>query len=261
MAVKPNQSAIRVLGVLEAIAAHQPVGVSELSRILKTDKSAVQRAIMTLSGSGWIHVAPGPSTRWELTPHIFAVAHMSHNRADWRQRAHGVLEDLRDDTGESAILTVPEVRHFVVVDVAESRQPVRTTTTIGTIVPPGESATGRAVLPYCSRERQIQMLGGVPSRELQEIYRQTLDNGYAVSADIYLPGCTNIAAPVFEAGGNPVGAVVITGPSERLNPKQCARIGRQLADTAHSLSRGQPRLPMAGNAERPTRVATISEAR
>ncbi len=75
MTVKRSRSATRVLSVLEAIAHHQPVGVSELARVLEDDKSAVQRAIMTLADSGWIEATPSTPRRWHLTAHILTVAH------------------------------------------------------------------------------------------------------------------------------------------------------------------------------------------
>ena len=43
MAVKGSSTAARVLVVFEAVAAHQPVGVAALSRMLGIDKSAVQQ--------------------------------------------------------------------------------------------------------------------------------------------------------------------------------------------------------------------------
>ena len=47
MAVKASQSATRVLAALEAVAAHQPVGISALAKLLQDDRSAVQRAVAT----------------------------------------------------------------------------------------------------------------------------------------------------------------------------------------------------------------------
>ena len=72
MPVKRSQSASRVLAVLEGIARHQPIGVSDLARLLDADKSAVQRAIMTLADEGWIHSASGSPSKWQLTAHILA---------------------------------------------------------------------------------------------------------------------------------------------------------------------------------------------
>jgi DNA-binding IclR family transcriptional regulator len=244
MPVKSNQSAARVLAVLEAIARHQPVGVSAVARHLKEDKSAVQRALLTLAQSGWIGVVPGSAAQWELTAHIFSIAHMSYSRSEWRHRARMALEALREESGESAILVIPDARHFVVVDVVESRQTLRTTTTIGTIVPVRESASGRAMLAFMSKERQIDMLGTAPPRVLVEQLRAVRKCGYAVSIGVVFAGAANIAAPIFEANGSPVGAVAITGPAGRLSEKQCAKIGKLLVKSALALSRGRPSDPM-----------------
>ena len=168
MAVKRSQSASRVLAVLEGIARHQPVGVSELSRLLGADKSAVQRAIMTLADDGWIRAAPGTPTRWQLTAHILAVAHMGRSINDLRQRTRSTLEALRDESGETVLLTVPDLRNFVVIEALESRQLLRTVPHIGLIVPVHGSATSRAVLPYMSSEQQKEMLGASPDLALRE---------------------------------------------------------------------------------------------
>ncbi len=91
MAVRPNQSAVRVLEVLEKIARHQPIGITELAKLLNEDKSAVQRALVTLAHTGWICAAPNKPTRWELTAHIHAVAHVAHSTHDLRHRGARVI--------------------------------------------------------------------------------------------------------------------------------------------------------------------------
>jgi IclR family acetate operon transcriptional repressor len=67
MAVKGSSTGARVLEVFEAVAEHQPVGVAALSRMLDIDKSAVQRALVTLADQGWIQADDDPTTRWETT--------------------------------------------------------------------------------------------------------------------------------------------------------------------------------------------------
>ena len=84
----------------------------------------------------------------------------------------------------------------------------------------------------------------------------TCRRGYAVSADLFIVGATNIAAPIFEADGRPVAAVVITGPTKRLNAKLCAKIGKLVVETARSLSHGQPAAHPAGSAYATSDAAT-----
>lgn len=246
-----------MLTVLEAIAQHQPVGVSALARLLDANKSAVQRSIMTLADEGWIAVATGPTTRWELTAHIFAVAHMTHSKNDLRRRAHAELEGLRDKTGETAILTVPDAHHFVVVDVHESRQVLRTTSSIGTIAPAPDSATALAVLPFMDDKRRLQILGTEPDSELLDKFRISTEHGYSVSSGGQFEGVTNLAAAIFETDGRPVGAVVITGPTARLTAEHYPRIGALVSEAARNLSRG-PRNSLANGQSNRTHIGDLA---
>jgi DNA-binding IclR family transcriptional regulator len=240
VSVKRSRSASRVLAVLERIARHQPVGVSALARLLGADKSAVQRAIMTLADEGWIRAAPGTPTRWQLTAHILAIAHIGQGSNDLRQRARSVLEALRDECGETVLLTVPDIHRFVVIDAVESRQLLRTVPHIGLTVPVRGSATSRAILPYMSRAQQIELLGGPPEASLLADFAATLEHGYSVNDGDVVEGSTNIAAPILELDGYPVGAVVVSAPSERLSSNHHARIGAIVLQAARGLSHSVP---------------------
>lgn len=237
MAVKRSQSAIRVLAVLESIARQQPIGVSALARSLGADKSAVQRAIMTLADQGWVCMASNAPSKWQLTGHLLAVAHAGQMSNGLRQRSRAALELLRDESGETVILVVPDIRRFVVIDIFESRQLLRTAPTIGMSVPARRSATGRAILPHMSRERQIELLGEPPDETLLAEFAATLKLGFAVSDGDVVAGSTNVAAPILDVDGQPAGAVVVSGPGERLGVRRQRSVGAMVLHTARSLSR------------------------
>ena len=242
MAVKWNQSAARVLTVLEKIAQYQPVGISELARMLDTDKSAVQRSLATLAREEWIRAAPGKPTRWEITARIHATAHAALGSHDLRHRARAALQELRDKTGESVLLNVPERGRFIVLDVLESRHYLRIVPEVGMVVGTTGSATARAILPYMRRERQIEFLGGEPNAAQLEEFATTVARGYAISVGEVVAGSTNLAAPIFEVDSQPVGAVLVSAPSDRMVPGDYRRIGLMVSETAHKLSRGSARL-------------------
>jgi IclR family acetate operon transcriptional repressor len=243
MTVKQSKSGARVLSVLEEIAAAQPVGVSELSRRLQADKSAVQRAIMTLAGEGWIWPTPDRPVRWQLTGHIQAVAHMALSRSGLRQRSRPAMEALRDATGETVSLTAPDVGRFVVIDVVESRQLVRAAPNVGMVVLIESSATGRVVLAHLPREEQIRLLGREPDAGLEQEFELARRQGYFASEDPQAGGSVNVAAPIFEANGRPVGSVLVSIPAERLAPEDYARVGALVAKTARELSLARPPAP------------------
>lgn len=245
MAVKRSQSASRVLSVLELVAAHQPVGVSALAKLLGDDRSAVQRAVMTLADDGWIRLAPEAPARWELSARLFTLAHLPDSARDLSQRARPVLEALRDETGETAFLAIPDVDHFVLIEVAESPHALRMVSRVGQLILPKDSATGRAYLPYADAARQAQMLGRPPgAKELAE-YAATRARGYGLSAGDIAPGATNVAAAIFDGRGEPIAALVVSGPAERLSPERHAQVGAQVARSAAALSRSRSRLQAA----------------
>lgn len=250
VSVKRSKSASRVLAVLEAIARAQPVGVSDLARALDADKSAVQRAIMTLADEGWIHAAQGAPKRWQLTGHIHAVAHMAHSSNDLRHRARGVLEALRDESGESIFLTTPDVGRFVVIDVLESRQMVRTSPHVGMIVMGGDSATGRVLLPHMSPERQAEFLSEPPDEALLRDFAAAQAQGYFVSEYDLVGGSINIAAALLEVDGSPLGAIVLSAPKQRVTREHHVRLGEMVARAARSLSRGPALFNRTANASK-----------
>jgi IclR family acetate operon transcriptional repressor len=242
MAVKRSQSASRVLAALELIAAHQPIGVSALARLLGEDKSAVQRAVMTLFDAGWIRAAPEPPTRWELTAHMFTLANLPHSANDLRLRARRMLEALRDEIGETVFLAVPDIGRFVVIEVAESLHTLRAALRVGEIIPVRGSATARALLPYLTPERLATTLGGeAPDPADLAEFAATRARGYGLSVGGVMQGSTIVAASIFDTDGQPIAAIGITGPSDRITPDRHDKVGALASECARNLSRGAPR--------------------
>jgi IclR family transcriptional regulator, acetate operon repressor len=253
MPVKPSQSAARVLAALGKIAEHQPVGVSGLARLLDANIAATQRAIATLAVEGWIRVAIGKPTRWELTAYIHIVAQHAQGTHDLRRRARAPLEDLWKNTGESVLLNVPDGGKFIVIDVYESPHYVRSAPPIGLVIPAKASATAWAILPYMSPTDRLQYLGAAPSPTLLKEYSRTIKRGFAVSRGDVFAGSTNIAAPIFETDGRPIGAVLVSIPNERAGTKEEERLGHLVLATARRLSRSAP-------PKGPSSTAKVTEA-
>lgn len=251
MGIKRSQSASRVLATVELIAAHQPIGVSALARLLGEDKSGVQRAVMTLADAGWIRAAPEPPVRWELSAHIFTIAHMPHSANDLRQRARRTLEALRDETAETVFLAIPDIGRFVVIEVAESPHTLRAALRVSEIISIRSTATARAVLPYLAPERLKAVLGGevLEPADVAE-FDATRTRGFGLSADGVMQGSTIVAAPIFDSDGQPIASIGVAGPSERITPDRHAGVGALALAAARSLSRGVPRPPVSAAADR-----------
>jgi IclR family acetate operon transcriptional repressor len=240
MTVKRVRSAERVLFALEVLAEHQPIGVGALARLLEDDKSAVQRALVTLHAAGWIRPAGGDQTRWELTTRALVVAHHAQRRLGLRQRARAALDALRDETGESIILAVPDNDRIVIVDVVESRQLVRTAPHVGMVIPAATSATGQAILAAMHDDEHRAFLGGDPSAAVSATMRDELalvrQRGWSLNADDVARGATSVGAAILGTDGRPLGGIAVSGLSERMPIDVQEKYGRRVAEVAAAIS-------------------------
>ncbi|MFE2869008.1 MULTISPECIES: IclR family transcriptional regulator [unclassified Embleya] len=243
MAVKPLQSLARALEVLDVIAEHEPVGVAELARITGVDKSALQRILVTLHAGGWLRPTTEPSTRWKLTTRPLVLAAQARRRDDLLTRARPVLADLREATGETVILAVPDAGRIVAVDVAESRQLVRTVPRIGLVFPAATSAAGLAMCAATPPDEWD--LSGIDPHD--EVFRRELtgtrDRGWSLSLGAVDAGVASVGAAVLDATGRPIAALIVSAPSGRLDEAGCTRVGKLVARAATGLGdrAGPPR--------------------
>jgi IclR family acetate operon transcriptional repressor len=229
------RSAERVLATLEALAEHQPIGVGALARVLDEDKSAVQRALVTLAAAGWIRPEGGDQTRWELTTRPLVVAHHAQRRLGLRQRARPTLEALRDETEESIILAVPDVDRIVIVDVVESRQLVRTAPHVGMVIPATTSAAGQAILAAWEPDQRESFLGEMPPDVTAELERIRA-RGWSLNANDVARGATSVGAPIVDGDGQPLGGIAVSAISARMPREVQVRLGARVAEVAAVLS-------------------------
>jgi len=225
-----------MLKVFERTAALQPIGVSALARDLGADKSAIQRDLMTLADAGWIRPAGASSGQWELTPHILTLARPAQGIDMLRQRARPALERLRAETGETAYLTVPDGSQFVVIDAVESRQMLRMVASIGLVVRVHGTATARAILPYLSESEQERLLGEPVTAAMRAEFAASLARGYAINDGDIEPSAVALASAILGPDEFPVGALVLTGPTDRLDAARRKELGELLIVEARQLS-------------------------
>jgi IclR family acetate operon transcriptional repressor len=237
--VKPVRSAERVLATLEALAEHQPMGVGALARALGDDKSAVQRALVTLAHAGWIRPASGDQARWELTARALVVAEHAQRRSGLRQQVHGSLVALAEETGESVILAVPDAGRVVIVDVVESRQLVRTVPHVGMVIPPTTSAAGQAILAAMDNGALAGFLGSAAAASIGPALAEVAARGWSLNeGDGAEQGATSVGAAIVDSDKSVLGGIAISAVSDRMPKPVQKRLGARVAAVAASLSIG-----------------------
>ncbi len=230
--VKENQSVRNACALLEAIAADQPIGVSELARRTGIDKSAAHRLAVTLRRAGWLHqTAEG---RWHIAPAL----------ADRLRRAgvdslvdamRPTLHQLRDDTGETAMLVTIERDRLVVLDVADSIHALRISAPIGSELPIRHSSALRAIASHADgaeRERLQRIDPDLDDATVAETRRR----GWAINDREIIAEARVVGAAVLGPDRRPLAALIVCAPASRIDADGMHAIGRRVGRVARQAS-------------------------
>jgi IclR family acetate operon transcriptional repressor len=219
------QSVATALTVFEAVALHQPIGVSDLARTLRLSKSTVQRCLVTLQQTGWLRPESAQSARWVITAKSFTLGRNAGDTADLVSSARPVMETLREQTGESIHLVIADGSNAVLLERLESPRAVRVFVRLGESGPLHLTATGKAILAFSRPEIRdgylSRALAGLTPHSITDPaeLRRELDRiracGYAISLNERSEGASAVAAAVLNGPAPVAAAISISGPTVR----------------------------------------------
>jgi len=131
---------------------------------------------------------------------------------------------------------------------------------VGLQLPLHASSLGKAILAFSP----VQVVEDLLAEPLTRLTKQTLeepalrrqlatirDEGVATERDEAVLGESSAAAPIFDHGGNAVGAIGVVDATERVFPRGLARgLATAVGEAARGVSRelGAPRWPYAAEA-------------
>jgi len=226
--VKEIQSVRNACSVIEAIAGHQPVGVSELARLTGIDKSAVHRLAVTLDHAGWLDQAA--DGRWRVSADL---VHLSRHAATDTLVAgmHRRLEQLRDDTGETVMLVAIEQAKLVVLDVVDSRHNLRITAPVGSELPLLHSSASRAIAAHLPADELAALRRAHPRFDDDQTLAAVRRRGWATNDREIVDEARVVGAPVLTPDGYPLAAVIICAPSSRVSLTRINEMGQLASKT------------------------------
>ena len=142
------QSVSRALDILEAFTVAQgELGVTELSRKLKLHKNNVFRLLATLETRGYVE-QDRDSGNYRLGMRTFEVGSVFVNHLGFGKQARPVLEQVAEESGETAYLAVLDGPWVVSIDMVETTHAVRVVPHVGRRLPAHATALGKAQLAF-----------------------------------------------------------------------------------------------------------------
>lgn len=231
-AAATKQPPLLVLGkiteILDAFSLSCPsLTLSEIQQATKMPTSTVQRLVSNMVAQGLLD-REGDQIRIGVRMSYWAATAIKD--LDVLSILKPVLQQIRDETTETACFFKVEQNFRVCVAIAETRHALRRDMYVGKVIPLHVGSASRILLAW-NPELADSVLasplepltdGTVTSaEELRKLITQAKADGYAITAGEREGSASGLSAPVFDSAGDILGALTISGPTIRMPREQC----------------------------------------
>ncbi|MBI5444749.1 MAG: IclR family transcriptional regulator [Deltaproteobacteria bacterium] len=230
----------RAFAVLRLLAeVRGPLGISEIARSLGASKGSIHGILLALREEGAVEEMPGK--KFHLGPLVGKLAQSRSNEVDLPEIAEAFLRNLSRETGQTAVLGIPDRSRLRIEAVIEGAQDFRVGAAPGMTVPLLAGATGKVLIAWggvpVPADLPQATLGSVATREeLERELEEVRKLGVAFDRGEYLQGVAAVASPVRDASGKLAGVLYALGFVDRLPEPQLQELGRKVRQAALSLS-------------------------
>ena len=245
----------KALQIMESLAsADREVGITQISRNVKINKSTVQRVVNTLYKYGYLQQSPH-NKGYKLGFKFLEFSNLILQRIDLRLVARPFLEELRDRAAETVHLMTLDRGMGIYLDAVESRQGSRVVSNIGSRDDLHASAVGKALLAFLSDREVDEFIRhqGLKAKTCRTItdpktFRRQLRLvrrlGYAIDDEEVEIGTRCVGVPIFDHTGHVTASISIAAPAHRLTRDKIRSFVPLLLKTStrisQSLGRGTP---------------------
>ena len=242
-----GRSARRVLAIFELMQEREePVTVAEVVRALRIPKSTAYELVRTLTAAGYLE--RHETAAYFLGRKLFELGMAYRSHVDLLKEGGKIVEELRDETGETVQLSVLENNVMLVLVKEESSKPIRIISRVGSRVPVNWAAAGRLLVSDLSAPELRVLLQRIvkpsptgraptdPDELVRQIKRfRAQGYGFELGEANEHAGC--VAAPVTDVSGKCVAAISVVAPEQRLHRHHREALIAAVQRAANKLSR------------------------
>jgi DNA-binding IclR family transcriptional regulator len=213
------------------------LALTKLAADLRLNKSSIHRTLAALRHRGFVE--QDQNGNYRLGPSLLAIADSHLRDESLRSLIHNALAALCARAGETCHLGVLTGEQVVYIDKVEPQRAIRIWSEIGWRNPALTTALGRAILSqkYVDFESfAAAFTGTLPLRPphsrvtLRQVWQELLEarrRGFSREEQENEPGVTCIGVAILR-GTQPVAAISITAPVERMDGRRQAALSRML---------------------------------
>ncbi|RYE09752.1 MAG: IclR family transcriptional regulator [Hyphomicrobiales bacterium] len=241
----PVKSADRLMQLLEYLSESGASSFASIMRALGLPGSSAHQLLQTAVSRRFIDHAEG-SKLYRLGPRLWEVAQGYKPELGLVELAQPLMDGLTESTRETVQLAQLDGLYNVYLAIAESPQPMKLVSRVGSGLPAHATGVGKVLLAFLEPAELDRRLAGATLERFtastitdKSVLRSELDmiraRGYAQDIEEYVIGCRCIAMPIRAPGGQVEAAMSISIPTPRYNPDLAARIHVELRQAIEQL--------------------------
>ncbi|HSD37584.1 MAG TPA: IclR family transcriptional regulator [Rhodocyclaceae bacterium] len=237
----------RAFSVLEYLA-ERPDGspISTLATDLQLPLSASHRLLAELQRCGYVR-QDAHSGLYVLTVKLVSMGLSFLSKSGIVDVSQPLLDQLAAASGELVRLAVVDGEELIFVARAQgAKSGLRYDADMGMSVPLSCSSAGHAWLSSFRDDDAMALVAkaGIASaaehgpkaptsiKAVMTLVRAARQRGFSMINEMFAPGMSAMAAPVFGADGSAIGVITVAGPNVRLTPQRMESLGPVLLDIA-----------------------------
>lgn len=231
--------------ILELLAQHGELSVSETARLMDTNRAGSHRFIATLKDLGYVE--KNQNNKYQPTLKIMRLATKVANRFEIRRTARPYMHKLSMMYKETINLGILKNNEIVHIDKIDSLEVLRMDSALGDKAPAYCTGLGKSTLAFLPQHElehyieNIELKQFAPNtitdkEELKTELSQIREKGYAIDDEEMAIGLRCVASPIFDHNSYPVYSMSVSGPSLRLSHRGLEKIKESLIQVCADLS-------------------------
>jgi IclR family acetate operon transcriptional repressor len=263
----------RSIHVLELLSRRGPLGVRAVAQQLNVPLGSAHRILLDLAEEAIVERTP--TGEWELSYRLLAITGLQLERIQIPQLAHPVTEQLAEATGETVHLSAPSGTESVCIAKVQTNVQMQINTRVGSRGPMYCTGSGKALLAFMTPAEQDRIIAAITLKAVTQrtitdpdALRRDLDlsrrRGYSLDHEEAVPGIHCVGVPILNHAGRPVGAISVSGTSQKAAGPHLDALVRMLKDAGNYVSRRlgySGELPSATPQARPARAGAAAGAK
>lgn len=240
----------QILDIL--IAANRPLTSAEIAERCGFEPSTTHRLVQNLAARGFV-VRSENTKRYLASPRVLFPLPLYHPWNVIRRDAMPALTALRDHLGSTIGLVLFMFGERVLVDLAPGKDPLSPDYKPWLSSPLHASGSGKVLLMSMGSEERRRILGTGPLERftdetvqsleaLDAELAESLERGYVLACDDYIPGFRVVAAPIRTQDGAIIGCFFSSGRNAGFPDERLKAIGHSIKQTADLFSKTTPSL-------------------